>query len=485
MYTRFGGNSDSLELCDFSLATGHVTPRFTWLPHYQGHALNFSSVEYSTDSRLMYFIGSTDSSWQTIHILLSPVADLGPDVTVCAGDAATFTASPCNGCTIIWKDVIADTVVCTSQVFRTTHPGIYSIREIQPNGCEGRDTVGLFTGAVHPVSITIHASANPVCEASLVVFIATAINKGPAPVFLWEVNGAPAGASDSTFACFPLNGDTITCTVTSTDPCAMGNPSTSLPVIMTVYDTVPAGITVTGSPNPFCPGLPVTFTAIPSNSGPGRVFQWKMNNMNVGSNSTSFVYNPSLNDSVWCVMISNLDCVTGNPAVSNKIFLNGSLAPPVSFTACFDTITTTNAKPFRLKGGIPLGGTYSGAGVSNGFYYPNIAGAGTHIITYNYTNAAMCSASAHSSVHQFISSSAPCGSALTDIRDGQTYPTIQIGSQCWMAANLNYGIPVPSTQYQRDNCIPERYKSGDYQVRFCERLGVKLPRSTRHPAISS
>lgn len=31
-----------------------------------------------------------------------------------------------------------------------------------------------------------------------------------------------------------------------------------------------------------------------------------------------------------------------------------------------------------------------------------------------------------------------CGDALVDSRDLQQYPTVQIGSQCWMAKNLNY-----------------------------------------------
>lgn len=138
----------------------------------------------------------------------------------------------------------------------------------------------------------------------------------------------------------------------------------------------------------------MTFTATPSNGGVNPSYQWKVNGINVGTNSTIYTYNPLNNDSIRCIMTSNLACVTGNPASSNKIIMSGNLAPIVTFTSCFDTITTINAKPIKLKGGIPLGGTYSGPGVNSltGIYTPLLAGLGTHTITYSYTNAALCMA---------------------------------------------------------------------------------------------
>lgn len=41
-------------------------------------------------------------------------------------------------------------------------------------------------------------------------------------------------------------------------------------------------------------------------------------------------------------------------------------------------------------------------------------------------------------------SSWSCGSTLTDPRDGKTYATVLIGSQCWMAQNLNVGTRISS-----------------------------------------
>jgi uncharacterized protein (TIGR02145 family) len=331
-----------------------------------------------------------------------------------------------------------------------------------------------FTVTVNPrdsVKVSVSASVNNICSGTPVTFTATPTNPGTAPGYQWKVNGVNAGSNSPDYTYSPYPGDLITCVMTSSVACPAGNPATSNTIAMIVNTGPPAGITITATPNPFCPGRSVTFTATPGNGGSSPVYQWKVNGVSAGTNTPSYTYNPLNNDSVRCVMTSNLACVSGNPASSNTVILSGSLAPVVTFATCFDTITTTNAKPIRLKGGIPLGGTYSGAGVSNGFYYPSIAGAGTHIITYNYTNAAMCSASAHSSVHQFISSSAPCGTPLNDIRDGKIYPTIQIGTQCWMAANLNYGTMISSSAHQRDNCINEKYCYQDL-IAMCNSQGA-------------
>jgi len=137
--------------------------------------------------------------------------------------------------------------------------------------------------------------------------------------------------------------------------------------------------------------------------------------------------------------------------------MNISSLPVVTFTRCFDSITTTTAQPFKLKGGIPLGGMYSGLGVSGGIFHPTIAGPGTHQITYTYTNAALCAASATVTIVTIVPPVTTCGNPITDIRDNKVYQTVKIGNQCWMAEDLNYGTEIYSNMVQRDNCVPEKY----------------------------
>jgi uncharacterized protein (TIGR02145 family) len=131
--------------------------------------------------------------------------------------------------------------------------------------------------------------------------------------------------------------------------------------------------------------------------------------------------------------------------------------PVVNFTPCFDTITTTNAQPIWLSGGIPRGGNYTGTTVNTRQFFPAIAGPGTHEIKYTYTNDFGCIDSASVTIFNFQFSIFNCGDSLTDPRDSTRYPTVEIGTQCWMAANLNYGNTVASAQIQRDNCINEKY----------------------------
>jgi uncharacterized protein (TIGR02145 family) len=54
----------------------------------------------------------------------------------------------------------------------------------------------------------------------------------------------------------------------------------------------------------------------------------------------------------------------------------------------------------------------------------------------------------------FQAGSWKCGTPLVDGRDSQSYATVQIGRQCWMAQNLNIGTMVLGTTTQGTNTSP-------------------------------
>jgi hypothetical protein len=86
----------------------------------------------------------------------------------------------------------------------------------------------------------------------------------------------------------------------------------------------------------------------------------------------------------------------GCSSVSDTVNIELNLLPIVSMTPI-----PTNCiyfEEFTLTQGSPAGGTYSGTGVSNNKFSPPIAGLGTFLITYHYTDNNTCVDSASSDV---------------------------------------------------------------------------------------
>jgi len=231
-----------------------------------------------------------------------------------------------------------------------------------------------------------------------------------------------------------------------------------------VNPNIPVSLTITADPSTsVCPGTFVTFTASSVNGGTTPVYNWLVNGFSVGANLPVYAYAPAIGDVVKCELTTNVTCPTSNPAVSNPITVSLSPSPVVTVISCNDPVTAIDAKPFKLKGGLPVGGEYSGPGVNTatGIFNPAAAGVGAHQITYSYTNAGLCSSMAQITYIVQPSTIITCGTPFTDIRDNQSYPTVQIGSQCWMAKNLNFGIMVNGLVPQKDNCISEKYCFND------------------------
>jgi hypothetical protein len=117
----------------------------------------------------------------------------------------------------------------------------YRIRVMSSNPVKtGTDNgINLTVNAILPVSVSIVASANPVCSGTSVTFTATPTNGGTTPSYQWQVNGTNAGTNSATYTYTPVNNDAVICVLTSNaTPCVSGNPATSNTVTMTVYPLI-------------------------------------------------------------------------------------------------------------------------------------------------------------------------------------------------------------------------------------------------------
>ncbi|MGA3014353.1 MAG: hypothetical protein ABSD71_10000, partial [Bacteroidales bacterium] len=447
-------NASSNNVCSGTQVTfmavslnGGGTPSYQWQINGIDAGTNSSTYSYSplnndlvrcilTSSITGCIMNNPDTS-NTITMTVNPLQLVSVNVApsqnpVCAGASVTFTANPTNGGTsptYQWKVNGTGVGTNSSTYIYTPLNGdiitcVLTSNATCPTGNPA--TSNAVTMTINPdlaVSISISASSNPFCLGNSVTFTASATNGGASPSYQWKVNGAGYGTNSPTYTYVPSNNDVVTCDLNSSIACPISNPVTSNSITMIENTGLPAGVSISTSSNPFCPGALVTFTATPTNGGASPAYQWKVNGANAGTNSSTYSYHPNNEDSVRCVMTSNLNCVTGNPASSSEIIMSGTLAPQVTFTSCFDTVTTVSAKPIKLKGGIPQGGTYSGPGVNSltGIFTPSAAGTGTKTITYTYTNVSSCSAS--KTLHIIVQSTTvfTCSNTLTDIRDNKIY----------------------------------------------------------------
>jgi len=200
-----------------------------------------------------------------------------------------------------------------------------------------------------PVTVSIAATANPVCTGTPVTFTATPGFQGTSPGYQWRVNGSAVGSSTPAYTFTPSNGDVVTCTLTSSEPCASGNPVTSNTILMSVSTAIPVSVSITADANPVCTGTPVNFSATPVYPGTLPVYQWAVNGTNQGTNSQTFSWIPANGDIVTCLLTSNGSCASGNPATSNAITMtvSSSMAVGVTITANTNTVCQGTTADFK------------------------------------------------------------------------------------------------------------------------------------------
>ncbi len=459
---------------------GTNAPNYTYLP-LDGDTVRcwLKSNERCvvSDSVLSNEIIMEVMAWESVNV--SIVVDSNPACTSPAGPVVTFTATPSYGGVSPAYEWFVDGMLDptsntdTFTMIPLDNETIHCI--LHSNYLCPLDTPATsnpITMSVLPwETVTVDIEAiTPECVGELVQFTATPTNGGSNPIYSWYVADTLVPDSISnTFSYNPLGNDIVTCIMTSSYLCPIGDPAISDTIH--VLPWLPVTVTITASPASLCEGIPITFTADTLNGGAAPTFEWFVNGtMHQASGSVQFTYTPAGKDTICCVMLSNYTCPTDNPDTSNLIITNEN--PPVSLTPCNDLITTINAQPFLLKGGLPLGGIYSGPGVTpaTGMFNPAAAGIGTIPITYTYIDVNTCTANTGLNIQVLPEPAFTCGQPMTDVRDNKIYPTVQLGTTCWMAANLNYGTLLSYTQSQRDNCLFEKYCYNNFELN-CQSQG--------------
>lgn len=196
--------------------------------------------------------------------------------------------------------------------------------------------------------------------------------------------GTPAmSASANPQVSYPTGG-TYTVTLITTN--VAGADTITKSNFVSVSQAVSPSIVITANKTSICESDVVVITANATNGGANPKYTWYKNGGKIASGTQSLTLNNIANNDVFfAVMQPDLECVDNDSLVSNNLTFSVTPQPIVSFSTTFSQMCLSDA-PLTLFGGMPAGGAYSGAGVSNGMFNPQAAGVGGHVITYIYTN---------------------------------------------------------------------------------------------------
>jgi len=309
--------------------------------------------------------GNTDTLVATVSAL--PSVNAGNDLTLCANAAPVALSGTPAGGTFSGAGV-SNNSFHASIAGVGPHTVIYSYTDAK--GCSNSDSTTFTVNAL--------PSVNAGTYSSLCVNAAAITLNGTPAGGTFTGTGVTGSSFDPSLA--GMGSHTITYAYTDSVGCAASGVTT---ILVNALPLVNAGLDFEACLN----SSAVTLSGSPS----GGTF--------TGTGVTTNSFNPSVSGSGSFTITYSYTDVNGCSASDTRTATVHAL--PVVTAGVINSLCTTSA-PVTLTVGSPAGGTYSGTGVTNGIFNPAVSGAGTFPITYSYTDANGCNATATTSVTVFI-----------------------------------------------------------------------------------
>jgi hypothetical protein len=328
-----------------------------------------NSAAFSPTSTLTYrVIGAdingcinTDSIKVTVNDL--PNVDAGNDTSICDGESLALTAS--GALTYNW-----DNNITNATAFTPISTTLYTVTGTDNNGCNNTDQVTITINNNPLVSLS---SFTPICNA----------NSSTVPLtggFPTGGNYNGLGVSNNNFSPSVSGAGFHNITYSFSD----SNGCSSSDNKILVVDTNNVNISFASFGN-LCEDAD---SLVLSGGTPSGGF-YSGNSVNNGvfypdsSGSGSFSITYSYLEANTCIASTNSTITVSSLPIVTQDSLN-----PICL----------NNSPFVLNGSSPAGGFYSGNGISNGIFNPQITGIGNFNINYIFTDSLGCTSNSETSL---------------------------------------------------------------------------------------
>jgi hypothetical protein len=185
------------------------------------------SVRVTNSSRC-----SATSAATTVTINVAPTVPIitaTGSTTFCQGGSVTLTSS--TAASYLWS------TGATTQSITVNTGGVYFVKVFNAGGCSATSTNQTVT-VNSPLAPTVVISSNApgtISSNTSVTFTATITAGGTSPVYQWKRNGTNVGTNSANYINNSwVNGDAITCMLTSNYPCVTSTTVTSNSIRLSV-----------------------------------------------------------------------------------------------------------------------------------------------------------------------------------------------------------------------------------------------------------
>ncbi len=319
--------------------------------------------------------------------------------TICAGSSMTFTATPVNGGTPMYQWKVNGTNVGTNSPTFTsstlTNGQIVTCVMTSSIAGTTNSTSNSVTVTVNAIPVTPVVTVNsPICSGSSINLTTPAVTGA---TYAWSGPGSYTSTSQNptlATSTTAMNG-TYSLIVTA-NGCSSTSGTSTVTVTPSVTPTNSVAITTGG--NPTCVSQIVTFTATGTNPGTNPAYQWQVNGVNVGTNSSTFTPSSITNSSnITCIMTSNAACATSVTATSTAINMQvtSSVTPALviasnSTTLCAGATATFTSTPTNGGTSPTYQWKLNGNNVSTNSTYSSNALVTGDVITCILTSSSSC-----------------------------------------------------------------------------------------------
>ena len=455
---------------------------------------NNSSVSFSVTGipagNQVYTLTATDpvpcSKSATINVTvnLTPVVTLAPaSATICNGAIQPITGTVTTGTgtfvfsplTELYTDAAA-TVAYTGAALasgatiyaKPTVTRTYTATVTSALGCSSSTPITITVNQLPAITVQPGPTPQTVCPNFNVTYTVTATGTGL--TYQWRRNGVNLTNNGHYFGVLTntlfinnvVAADAGTYDVVVSGDCPP--PVTSIPLTLNIgaapiISTQPANFTICSlpaSPTVLLNNATATFTVATIGSlPPPTIFQWQVST-DGGVTWTNLANSASLTASPYYAGVFTATLTVGNAPVS----LNGYRYRVIITNSCNQTTTsngaatlTVNASPVVAATdlfnqricisdtliplvGTPVGGTWTGVGVSGFNFIPPVTAVGTYTLTYTYTNSAGCTVS--DTTKAFVVDCPERLRELTDIGAVEIFPN---------PSNGHFNVRLKSTLY--------------------------------------